>query len=623
MLVAISALLLLGMFLVPLWRIQLHAPQYPEGLGMLIRVNTITGIKPPDLDNINGLNHYIGMKAIDPEAVPVLRVMPWVVGGLALLALIVSATGVRVLLMAWLASFALAGAAGLTEFYLWSYDYGHNLAPDAIIKVPGMTYQPPLIGSKQLLNFTAESWPAPGSWLALGAFLLGAFALYPFVRRTRVLKDVRVAVPHAAAGVAAVRNLVHIGPLVLVFAILAMPAATLRGQGVAEVVVSPSGPVRSIGAALALVRTGGRVLVNAGTYREPTIIVTKAVEIVGRGLPIIDGEGQRAILTIAADDVTVRGLHLTRVGSSYVEDRAALRVHDAKHCVIGDNQFSGAFFGIYLANVTGCRVEHNVLRASNTSETTAGNGIHLWSSREIVIADNRVTGFRDGIYFEFVHATEVRDNVSEGNLRYGLHFMFSDDCRYLRNIFRRNGSGVAVMYTHHVDMIANRFEHNWGAASYGLLLKEISDARLERNVFYRNTTGLVADGANRLIADRNDFIENGWAVKLDASTVDGRMTRNNFIANTFDVASNSREPSTVVAGNYWDAYRGYDLDRNGTGDVPFRPVRLFSMIVERHEPALLLLRSAFVVLLDAAERVLPAMTPTNLADATPAMRRLP
>jgi nitrous oxidase accessory protein len=238
------------------------------------------------------------------------------------------------------------------------------------------------------------------------------------------------------------------------------------------------------------------------------------------------------------------------------------------------------------------------------------------------IAGNDVAGFRDGVYFEFVHDTEVRDNVSEGNLRYGLHFMYSDDCRYLRNTFRKNGSGVAVMYTKRVEMIGNHFAQNWGAAAYGLLLKEISDARLERNVFYRNTTGLVADGANRIVADGNSFIENGWAVKLDASTVDGRLTRNNFIANTFDIASNSREPSTVLAGNYWDAYHGYDLNRDGIGDVPFRPVRLFSMIVERHEPALLLLRSAFVELLDAAERALPALTPTNLADARPAMRRL-
>ena len=197
-LVSVSALLLLGSFAVPLWRIQLHAPQYPEGLGLLIKVNTITGIKPEDLNNINGLNHYIGMKSIEPEAVPVLTVMPWVVGGLAFAALIVAATGLRVMLWGWLAAFAIAGAAGLVEFYLWSYDYGHNLAADAVIKVPGMSYQPPLIGSKQLLNFTAESWPAAGSWLAAAAFLLGLVALVPFARRSAVIAAARGTVARAA-----------------------------------------------------------------------------------------------------------------------------------------------------------------------------------------------------------------------------------------------------------------------------------------------------------------------------------------------------------------------------------------------------------------------------------------
>ena len=405
-------------------------------------------------------------------------------------------------------------------------------------------------------------------------------------------------------------------------ALLACGPTRLAGQQLAEVHVSPTGEVRTIASALRLARDGGRVVIEAGTYREPTILVTRSVEIVGNGSPVIDGEGTHALFIISADDVTVRGLHLANVGSSYVEDRAAIRVQAVRNCAIVDNRFTGAFFGVYLANVDGCRIEHNVLRASNRTETTSGNGIHLWSSRNVTIAGNDVAGFRDGVYFEFVHDTEVRDNLSEGNLRYGLHFMYSDDCRYLRNTFRRNGSGVAVMYTKRVEMIGNHFTQNWGAAAYGLLLKEISDAKLEGNVFYRNTTGLVADGANRIVADGNSFVENGWAVKLDASTVDGRLTRNNFIANTFDIASNSREPSTVLVGNYWDAYRGYDLNRDGIGDVPFRPVRLFSMIVERHEPALLLLRSAFVELLDAAERVLPAMTPTNLADARPAMRRL-
>src|SRR6478672_858171 len=177
LLTAIAAALLLIVYAVPLWRIDLLAPQYPEGLGMLIRVNTITGIAPSDLGNINGLNHYIGMKAIVPEAIPVLHYMPWVLGAIALGGFLVAVWGRRGPLFAWLAAFGVAGVAGLIEFYRWSYDYGHNLAADAIIKVPGMTYQPPMLGSKQLLNFTATSWPDIGGWIAAAAFLIGLTAL--------------------------------------------------------------------------------------------------------------------------------------------------------------------------------------------------------------------------------------------------------------------------------------------------------------------------------------------------------------------------------------------------------------------------------------------------------------
>jgi nitrous oxidase accessory protein len=403
--------------------------------------------------------------------------------------------------------------------------------------------------------------------------------------------------------------------------LLVLAAGVLGAQQPTIIDVAPAGAVHSIAAAIAASRPGTRIVVHAGVYREPTIVVDKSVEIVGDGWPVLDGEGQRGLLLVTADDVTVRGLVLRNVGSSFVEDRAALRVSEARGCTIADNRVENGFFGIYLANVSDCRVERNVLHATMKSEAASGNGIHLWSSRRITITGNEISGHRDGIYFEFVHNSVIRGNVSERNNRYGLHFMYSDDCRYVDNVFRQNGSGVAVMFTKRVEMVGNRFENNWGAAAYGLLLKEITDSRLERNVFRGNTTGLLADGANRLHVEDNEFVGNGWAVKLDANTQDGRFERNDFIGNTFDVATNSREHTTVFAGNYWDGYRGYDLDKNGVGDVPHRPVRLFSLLVARNQPALILMHSAFVALLDAAERALPALTPQMLADATPAMRR--
>lgn len=173
-----AALLLGALYFTPLWSVRLVAPQYPEGIGMLIRLNTIQGMKEHDLRNINSLNHYIGMKAIEPDAIPELRYMPWIVAALIAGGIAAAALGRRRLLVAWTAAFALFAVAGLADFYRWGYDYGHNLDPDAIIVVPGMSYQPPILGSKQLLNFTATSLPAIGGILAGVAFLAAGAALF-------------------------------------------------------------------------------------------------------------------------------------------------------------------------------------------------------------------------------------------------------------------------------------------------------------------------------------------------------------------------------------------------------------------------------------------------------------
>lgn len=164
---AIAALLLLLVYFFPLWSISMEAPQYPEGIGMNITVNNVEGKNPNDLKNINGLNHYIGMKPITPESIPELKIMPFIFGFLIVTGLVIAWQGNRKWILVWLGLFVLLAIAGLVDFYIWGYDYGHNLNPNAPIKVPGMTYQPPLIGSKQLLNINAISQPHIGFYVSL------------------------------------------------------------------------------------------------------------------------------------------------------------------------------------------------------------------------------------------------------------------------------------------------------------------------------------------------------------------------------------------------------------------------------------------------------------------------
>lgn len=378
-------------------------------------------------------------------------------------------------------------------------------------------------------------------------------------------------------------------------------------------------PFATITGALARAGPGDRIVIHAGVYREPTLVVHQPLELVGEGWPVLDGEGEREILRIEADGVSVHGLSFRDVGVSYMEDRAAIKVQEAGQCEIIGNRIQNGFFGIYLAQAHSCRIEGNEILGEAVKETSSGNGIHLWYSKDVIIKDNLVTNHRDGIYLEFVEDSRVVGNLSRGHLRYGLHFMFSDGCVYERNEFLENASGVAVMYTKRVQMLNNLFQDNWGGAAFGLLLKDITDSEIRRNRFVRNTVAIYAEGSNRLTVEENELRENGWAVKIMANAQDNQFVRNDFFNNTFDVATNSRRAYSTFHGNFWDQYDGYDLDRDGFGDVPFHPVRLFSLWAEQNEPSLILLRSFFVDLLDLAERLLPVLTPESLRDDAPRM----
>jgi copper chaperone NosL len=177
----LASLIMIIAYFVPVWQIQMWAPQYPEWLSMYIWVYKITG----DVDIINGLNHYIGMKYIKVEMFPEFKIMPYILAGIILFGLITAAAGRKILVYLFFAILILTGIAGLVDFYLWGYDYGHNLDPTAAIIVPGMAYQPPLIGSKELLNFIAYSAPDIGGWILVVSGSLAGFVTFREFRRKK------------------------------------------------------------------------------------------------------------------------------------------------------------------------------------------------------------------------------------------------------------------------------------------------------------------------------------------------------------------------------------------------------------------------------------------------------
>lgn len=175
---ALSTSALILLFFLPLWSIKLEAPQYPEGLGIHIWINDITGVKKHDLQNLNGLNHYIGMRTIEPDEIPELEFMPYILGAIIVLGYLAVLIGKRKLALGWVSLVVFLALVGLVDYYMWGHDFGHNLDLEtAAIKIPGMTYQPPLFGSKKILNFTATSLPASGGWIAIAAFFFAGVAV--------------------------------------------------------------------------------------------------------------------------------------------------------------------------------------------------------------------------------------------------------------------------------------------------------------------------------------------------------------------------------------------------------------------------------------------------------------
>jgi nitrous oxidase accessory protein len=389
-----------------------------------------------------------------------------------------------------------------------------------------------------------------------------------------------------------------------------------------EIRVSETGEINSIKKAIELSNNNDTILIESGTYAEGNIVVGKSIKIIGKDFPVIDGEGEVEIFTITADSVFISGLQIMSAGISYLEENAGIRLEEVSGCTIINNKFINNFFAIYLAKSASCIVSDNYIRSEKKRETNSGNGIHLWYCKNITIENNIIDGHRDGIYFEFVRHGEINNNLSKNNLRYGLHFMFSDSCSYEENTFENNGAGVAVMYTKQVLMRNNKFLHNWGSASYGILLKEISDSHITRNDFEENSTGIYMEGCSRIVIKKNNFLKNGWALKLMANSMDNSFTENNFITNSFDVATNSRSSFNTFERNYWSAYTGFDLDKDGYGDVPFRPVKMFSIMVQERPTSLILLHSLFITILDIAESILPAITPEALTDPKPRMRKI-
>lgn len=380
---------------------------------------------------------------------------------------------------------------------------------------------------------------------------------------------------------------------------------------------------KTIKTAVAASKSGDSILVEKGVYKEGNINIDKSLTILGKERPILDGEMKYEILSFRADHIVLKGFKIINSGEDQVKNIGAIRLYNSQYAIIDNNIFENNYFGIYIQRGFRCLIQNNKITSTRSkSQEGTGDGIHAWVSEEMWIKNNFIEGHKDGIYLEKVAKSYIYKNYSKKNLRYGLHFMFSDNDVYVGNTFDNNNAGVAVMYSNNVNMYANNFINNWGDASYGLLLKEISFSKIKHNRFQNNTAAIYLDGATKIDFYENNFEDNGWAMKISSNCMENRIKNNNFINNIFDVSTTGTMTMNDFKNNYWDKYEGYDLDKDKIGDVPFHPLSLYAVLVENNPSVMLLFRTFFVDLLDKTEKIIPSLTPENFVDEHPLMRKV-
>lgn len=380
--------------------------------------------------------------------------------------------------------------------------------------------------------------------------------------------------------------------------------------------------MKSIKEAVKQASEGDTILVKKGIYKEANIKIDKGITLIGENLPTIDGEEKGEIITIGTDNVTIDGFKIINVGVSYTTDYAAVRVVNSTGFLIQNLELEKLFFGIYLQKSKDGKVLNNKVRGEAVTEFNSGNAVHLWYCKNVEVIGNDVQNVRDGIYLEFSDNITIKDNFSKNNVRYGLHFMFSNNNYVINNTFETNGAGIALMFSKFMQVENNIIQKNWGTAAYGLLLKEVNDANIKNNLFFENTVGITVEGSNRLEYSNNDFTSNGYALKVKGACYQNHVINNNFLYNSFDISYNGRINDNKFDNNFWSNYTGYDLNKNGIGDVPYRPVKLFSYIVNRTPETIILMRSLFIDIIDFSEKVSPVFTPDDLLDENPKMKRI-
>lgn len=392
----------------------------------------------------------------------------------------------------------------------------------------------------------------------------------------------------------------------------APPAANLEGRPPA----AEASPLQTvIDAAL----PGSTVTVPAGTY-DGDLWIDEPIRLIGEGRPLLRGSGRGSVVRVRAPNVVIAGFAIDgRGGGDLGRDSSGIHVA-APGVEIRDCTIAGSIFGIYLreandAKVLGCSVEGIPGREAGEK----GSGIHLWNSHRFRLEGNVVSGTRDGFYIQSSTHGVVRHNTAR-DLRYGLHYMFSDDNLFEDNTFENGAAGTALMYSKRITFRRNRFLRNRGFASVGLLLKACDEVVAEDNLIYDNARGIFLEGSYRNRFTGNLIAGSDTAVVLYDSCAENVFEGNAFLAYLSPLLLVGRRTDTVFQHNFFADQLEPDLDGDGVSDRPYRLTSVFDHFRGNLTAADLMAKAPAALALAAAEQAFPILDAVPVEDLAPLAR---
>jgi nitrous oxidase accessory protein len=401
--------------------------------------------------------------------------------------------------------------------------------------------------------------------------------------------------------------------------------------------VHPVGSGESVTAVLHSASAGDTIRLAPGEYFENLQIEVPVVlsggpksggtqlfpNLENRNLPTIRGGYETNVIHITAPGTVLEGLHVREAGPHLTKDMACILV-EADSVTVRDCLITESLHGIYVKGGSWIHLIDNRIEGRlDLIEADRGNGIHLWNSRHNKVLRNEILHARDGIYFSFSDSTQIEDNHIH-HVRYGLHYMYSNHNSFRRNLFDRNVAGAALMYSKDIVFTQNVFASCRGFRAYGILYQSMDEVTAHGNLVFDNSRGIFMNNSGKNFIENNDVVNNDLAVQLNGGCEGNAFIGNNFINNLsellLDVSDRHTRWADETGGNHWSSYGGYDLDRDGIGDIEFDIQNVFQVMEAKVPAVRFYLFSPAAKILEIAERALPILGSGGAQDPLPLMR---